>query len=327
MNIKSQFTKYLATSALMILLLGACSKSSINIDIINPNEESNGDSSGDNSNNDTPAKDNALITFSAVVEGRNLARSMSPMNRGLQSWLSAYPSGTTNITTGAPAAEGDYVTSSPGVLTGIRGYKMYLSNGIYDFYAVSCNATSPPPVFTNGISSPLSNGVDYLWWHAPQQDITNSQISIPVIYQHVATQVVIAVAGGENITLNKIVSATITPPKPGATMNLSTGSIASEESYTNAVAMGVTGFTLQYIMLPIKNSSPMTITLELMMNGENFSRTYTTPLALPNGNFAAGNSYLFRAIINENTVSFPSVSVKEWTEVDESGNPLYPIQD
>ena len=47
----------------------------------------------------------------------------------------------------------------------------------------------------------------------------------------------------------------------------------------------------------------------------------------PDNILAAGNSYLFRAVINENSVSFGNVSVKDWTDVDESGNPLYPIQD
>ena len=60
---------------------------------------------------------------------------------------------------------------------------------------------------------------------------------------------------------------------------------------------------------------------------ESFSRTYTTPLTTPNNLLSAGNSYLFRAVINENSISFANVSVKEWTEVDESGNPLYPVQD
>ena len=91
--------------------------------------------------------------------------------------------------------------------------------------------------------------------------------------------------------------------------------------------MGINDFTVQYIMLPVKSSSPMTLTLELMVNGENFSRTYTTPLTPPNNLLSAGNSYLFRAVINENSISFANVSVKEWTEVDESGNPLYPVQD
>ena len=142
------------------------------------------------------------------------------------------------------------------------------------YHAIS---TSPAPTFTNGISEPLSNGVDYLWWHAVHQDIASSQINIPITYQHAATQVVVAITGGENITLNKILSATITPPKPGAIMDLSTGIISSEVSYDKAADMGINDFTVQYIMLPVKSSSPMTLTLELMVNGESFSRTYTSP--------------------------------------------------
>ena len=161
------------------------------------------------------------ITFSASVEGRNITRAMSPMGKGLQSWLCAYTSNTTNTIEGEPVGEGNYITSSPGVLTGIQSYKMYLSNDIYSFYAVSCNSSNPAPTFTNGKSEALSNGVDYLWWHALHQDVTSSQVNIPITYQHVATQVVITITGGENITLNKVLSATITPTKPGAFMDLS----------------------------------------------------------------------------------------------------------
>ena len=199
----------------------------------------------------------ALITFSASVEGRNITRAMSPMGKGLQSWLCAYPSNTTNTIEGEPVGEGNYITSSPGVLTGIQSYKMYLSNDIYSFYAVSCNSSNPAPTFTNGKSEALSNGVDYLWWHALHQDVTSSQVNIPITYQHVATQVVITITGGENITLNKVLSATITPTKPGAFMDLSTGIISSEVSYDKPADMGINDFTVQYIMLPLKSSDPM----------------------------------------------------------------------
>ena len=327
MDIKFRITKYLAVSALAMLLLGACSKNNIYINY--PDEENNGGSSGsgNDDNNGNPTKENALITFSASVEGRNITRAMSPMGKGLQSWLCAYPSNTTNTIEGEPVGEGNYITSSPGVLTGIQSYKMYLSNDIYSFYAVSCNSSNPAPTFTNGKSEALSNGVDYLWWHALHQDVTSSQVNIPITYQHVATQVVITITGGENITLNKVLSATITPTKPGAFMDLSTGIISSEVSYDKPADMGINDFTVQYIMLPLKSSDPMALTMELMVNGESFSRTYNTTIIPPDNILAAGNSYLFRAVINENSVSFGNVSVKDWTDVDESGNPLYPIQD
>ena len=59
---------------------------------------------------------------------------------------------------------------------------------------------------------------------------------------------------------------------------------------------------------------------------------YSQPIDLPiafvpiPGKLAGGFSYVFSAIIDGNSVSFPNVSIKDWTEVDESGNPLYPTQ-
>ena len=104
MDIKFRITKYLAVSALAMLLLGACSKNNIYINY--PDEENNGGSSGsgNDDNNGNPAKENALVTFSASVEGRNITRAMSPMGKGLQSWLCAYIANTSNNITGAPVA-------------------------------------------------------------------------------------------------------------------------------------------------------------------------------------------------------------------------------
>ena len=76
MNFKFRITKYLAVSALAVLLLGACSKNNIYMDVAYPNGEEN--SGGDEGNNDNPDKKDALITFSASVEGRNITRAMCP---------------------------------------------------------------------------------------------------------------------------------------------------------------------------------------------------------------------------------------------------------
>ena len=102
MDIKFRITKYLAVSALAMLLLGACSKNNIYINY--PDEENNGGSSGsgNDDNNGNPAKENALITFSASVEGRNITRAMSPMGKGLQSWLCAYTANTSTISQALP---------------------------------------------------------------------------------------------------------------------------------------------------------------------------------------------------------------------------------
>ena len=205
-------------------------------------------------------------------------------------------------------------------------YKMFLSNGTYNFYAVSDNFSTIPPTFTSGVSEPLFNGIDYLWWSAIQQDVNSSQINIPIVYGHVATQVVVELTGGEGITINQLVSAMITPPVVGATMDLGTGVITPATAFGKADKMGINGLTAQYIMLPIRHSAPMTLTLEISADNENSTRTYTTQIPLPDGELKAGNSYLFKAVINGNSVTLASVNVKDWTDVDETGKPLYPTQ-
>ena len=69
----------------------------------------------------------------------------------------------------------------------------------------------------------------------------------------------------------------------------------------------------------------MTLTLEIETDGDNDSKIYSVQVPVPNGELKAGASYRFSAVINGSSVSIPSVSVKDWTEIDETGNPLYPL--
>ena len=89
--------------------------------------------------------------------------------------------------------------------------------------------------------------------------------------------------------------------------------------------MGKNGFLTQAIVLPTKATNPMSLTLQILADGETTPRTYTVGIPIP-GKLAGGFSYVFSAIIDGNSVSFPNVSIKDWTEVDESGTPLYPTQ-
>lgn len=300
-----------------LLEMSGCAKNTV---IFEPDEEESG-------GNNIP-KGSTLVTFNASVEGRNLlTRSMSPMEKGIQNRLFAYKASAATPASATPEAQGLYITTSPGVLIGSDGYKMYLENGVYDFYAVSDNFSTIPPTFHNRVSEPLFNGIDYLWWHSLQQDVNSSQIQIPIVYLHAATQVVFEIAAGNDMVLNKLVSAMITPSKPGASMDIATGIIPPSTSYGEADKMGINGFLAQYIMLPLQTTAPMMLVLEVMVNGETDSRTYEVQVPLPNGELKAGDSYLYRTVIDENAVIFPSVSIKHWTDVDETGKPLYPYQE
>lgn len=312
----TQFVKmaYATLFMYVALLLSGCSKNTISIETGGENGQGGTDSQGEN-----------LVTFHASIEGRNLlTRAMSPMQEGIQNQLFAFKSTEGNKASGAPSAEGLYITTAPGVLSGSDGYKMYLGSGIYNFYAVSDNFSRIPPKFTAGKSESLFNGIDYLWWHNPEQDVASAQVHIPIVYLHAATQVVFEISEGEGITLDRLLSATITPPQPGASMDLATGTIPPTSKYDRPDKMGINGSLAQYIMLPLTTTDPMTLTIEVLVNDETASRTYSVSVPVPNGELKAGNSYLFSAVLEGNTVSFSDVSIKNWTEVDETGKPLYP---
>ena len=300
-----------------LLLLAGCSKNEIIIYESSPG--SNGSDNGQPSQNE-----NALITFSASVESRTKTRSMSPMPKGLVSQIYAFE--TTDRNLDDPFAEGLYSTVSTGTLTGVKGYKMYLSNGSYNMYAFSENSSTYPPTLIDGTSAPLKNGIDYLWWENLGQDIMTSQIHMPIVFQHVATQVVVDLSAGDGLQLDSLISASILPPTPGASLDLQTGIIESTYTYdTTPLTMGKNGFLTQAIVLPTKATTPMSLTLKVLADGETTPRTYTVGIPIP-GKLAGGFSYVFSAIIDGNSVSFPNVSIKDWTEIDESGNPLYPTQ-
>lgn len=300
----------------MLTLLVGCSKSIVNIY----------DGEDDEGIPGHPGKGHTLVTFNASIETLNVTRAMTLMKSGIKSHIYAYLPGATISGRERLYVQGIYVTSAPGILTGEDGYRMFLPNDTYNFYAVSDNLSTIPPSFTNGESDFLFNGIDYLWWGASEQDVSSSQINIPITFQHAGTQVVIEVEAGQGLVLNSLLFASITPPEPGATMQLATGVIPPATTYDRPDKMGVNGLTAQYIMLPLQTDEPMKLTLEILVNDETTSRTYNAEVPVPDGELKAGNSYVFKAIVDENTVSFPIVTVKNWTEVDETGKPLHPSQ-
>lgn len=312
----------LFAAGLVGLLPTGCSKTTITIESAGTPTDSSGGS--DTESADDGTADN-LVTFHATLESLNTTRSMSPISANTLVTIYAYHGGTDNATSTAPMARGNYVAQQAGMLSGVSDYKMYLSNGIFDFYAVSTNSSARFPTISNGVSGALQNGVDYLWWGCANYEIDNSQVTVPIVFNHAATQIVIELSSGEGLYLGGVVSATVTPPQSGSTLDLTTGTITPATGYsTTPAAMGVNGLTLQYTMLPLQSETPMTLTLSLSVNYDPTPHQYTVSIPTPDGGFEGGNSYVYQAIVDANTVTFPAVNVNDWNTVDESGNPLYP---
>ena len=299
----------------LVLLTGCAKNETI---IYGSQPDSNGSDNGNTQENST------LVSFSATLESRNITRSMSPMPKGVISQVYSFKASDSKL--GEPFADGLYITSSAGMLTGVEGYKMYLSNGTYNMYALSSNSSKNPPTLENGETSPLQNGVDYLWWENIKQDIATSQVNVPIVFQHVASQIVLDISAGEDIKLDSLISASILPPSPGAKLNLQMGIIESTDTYdTTPLNMGINKFLTQAIILPTRSTDPMPLTLKILVNGESTPRTYNANIPIP-GKFAGGFSYVFSVILDGNSISFSDASIKDWTDVDETGNPIYPRQ-
>lgn len=273
---------------------------------------------------DTDGKGNYIVRFEAGVESENLLKSSSPIRQKNEVYIYAY-NDTVKDLNAKPIASGLYQASAPGKLAGTNGYIMYLPNDTYDFYAVSNNNSSDPITFVDGSSQPLENGVDYLWGKT-QSQVASQAAFCAFMLNHRATQVIINLTAGNGITINKLVSATITPSSAGGLMNLETGVITPATTLGAAVNMGVANTNCQYTMLPLNYAGSIAVTFTVLVNGETTARTYTSAITAPSGQLSSGNSYLFKAVVNADDITFAEVYVNAWNNVDETGNPIYPIQ-
>lgn len=311
---------------IVVSFFNSCTKNRNDI-VIDLGDINNGNENGKDTTSSN--KPNNLISFSASVESVTQSKSMTALPANRYSMIWAYDAN-------KPMANGIinrtlFKSEKPGTLSPVSN-PMYLPNGNYNFYSVTTNSSiNQNPNFNTdtGIStSNLSNGIDYLWWGNPNVSILTTTVNIPIIYSHCATQVVIKLVAGNGIVLNSQTAATITPSNPAnLTMNLKTGVINPATSLdSKTAAMGVSNFVSQFTMLPLSMSGKITTTFTVLINNESTPRVYTVNIPVPSGGLAPGKSYLYKAIVNANEITFDSVNVIDWIIVDEQGTPLYPTQ-
>ncbi|MGL5785739.1 MAG: fimbrillin family protein [Bacteroidales bacterium] len=287
------------------------------------------DNGGGNKDTTSTTKPKTLVLFNASVESLVSSKAMTALSSGRYAMIWAYNAD-------LPLSSGlnnrvSYKSETAGVLTPVSN-PMYLPDNTYNFYSVATNSTTNQnPNFDSqtGISSStLSNGIDYLWWNSTRVAITSSTVNIPIIYSHCATQIVIKLYAGNGVQLNTQSAATITPSDNKASkMNLTTGVITPSTSLSSqSVKMGVSNFVSQYTMLPLTMSGNLTATFTVTINNETKPRVFSVKVPVPSGNLSPGKSYLYKAVVNANEITFNSVDVIDWIVVDEEGTPLYPTQ-
>lgn len=315
---KSKIKIFLWVLLFPTILLTGCAKNEVYY-LLDENANKN-DNGSDNANTSDQAYQ---VYFNALMESMKTTKAIFAFPANRYATVFVYDSG--NATTGVPLEKANYKTLSAGSLTPVNTH-IALPNGKYDFYSVATNSsTNQTPTFSNGTSSPLTNGIDYLWWMIPEYEINSTPANVHIIYNHSCSQVLISIAGGDGITVNSVDSVKLTPPAPTSTMDLGTGIIPSVTSLASSyINMGIAKSIAQITVLPLKTSSSIPVIFKITINNESSPRTYQVNMPVPGDALIAGNSYLFKAVVNATTVSFPEVSVISWVTVDEEGKPLYP---
>ena len=144
----------------------------------------------------------------------------------------------------------------------IPDYPIYLPNGCYDFYSVSINTPSFNGLsFSNGRSGDMSNGKDYLWAANKGYNLHNGGV-VNFLYNHVACQVKLRIAGNTRITNLSVNHVNYTlPATSGVKIDLSTGVVTMASSLEAPGIIQGNGNSRSFICLPC--SIPMQIEFDI----------------------------------------------------------------
>ncbi len=229
--------------------------------------------------------------------------------------------GNTTPETGQYVYYGKYTVNTPGYLTPLYNDPQ-LPVGQYNLYGVSelNNASDKTPAFNNGtgVATDLYNGLDYLWWSQTGVAVTaETPQTIPILFEHASSQIVIKFDVSDEYTIDTIYSATLNYPYTyGCSYQLATGAISPSETmsidYFDLYISDNTGyidyipFTGSYIDAVAGVSGMANVQLEGQSSGW---QIFTLPLP-GNNRFEPGNSYEYEVELNALTSAMPKSVLK-----------------
>ena len=311
----------LLSAACLLLSLGGCVK--------NYYYECNGSSNGSSSGDGTTTSKKYSIRFRANVNSERVASRVGATALQKDRFVTVY----TFQNMADDIATISYETLTSGVLSPVSGTGLSLPTGKYDFYALSIanQSTYPPTVsnFETGLVGGLSNGVDYLSCILEGQTVSGAT-SFDLNFNHAASQIIVIIgSGASTTTVDSIYSASITPPSTTTEyIDLSTGVINPSHSLSATnMDMAITDSICQQILLPLSYSGSLSMDFQAYINGSSTPMSYTVGIPLINSQLAAGSSYTYKVLVNEDKVTIANATVNPWTEVNETGNPLTPTVD
>lgn len=222
-----------------------------------------------------------------------------------------------------------YASTSPGVLTPTRNVPLSLFPGQYEFYAVAIgnvNTKLPSVDLSDGFLENLSNGIDYLTCQLSSVTISG-QTMIPLVFNHECSQLMVTIVANSTTTvIDSIASATVQQPLTNnAFIDIFSGGVSASSTLASApIAMNIVDSLCNQILLPIKNIDSLAMNFSVYANGQLTPQPYSVKIPLVNSAMLKGTSYAYQINIVEEQVVISTATVNNWTEVNETGNPLKP---
>ena len=283
--------------------------------------------SGSCSGNDNTGKKEYAVKFNAAINkiaSVSRASVTTPLQKNRYVTLYTFQSLADEI------SEINYTTNESGILSPVQG-ELSLPEGTYDFYALSIgNAPSYPPTANvdNGFTTALSNGIDYLTC-VNENVVINGPATVDLVFNHVSSQVMVIIKSNSSTTvIDSIYSATISQPETTATapfIDLYTGYMSSVRALSaTPISMAITDSLCQQILVPLKLQGNLTMEFAVYVNGASKPMSYEIAIPLVNGALESGSSYEYLVLVTEDDVNIATASVNPWTDVNETGTPLYP---
>ena len=256
-----------------------------------------------------------IVYFMPRIESNITTRTLTPFPQYCEAQIFAFSSGGAQQSAASPV----FRSSEAGTLSPVN-IPMRLMTGEYDFYAISTKQDSIPVDFYNNIATGLSNGIDYLWASVKNQIIDSNGTTVPITFQHVASQIVIYVANTDSVDpMTSIQSARYNEPyiTDDISWNLLTGEITTcTEISSTQIAMDIVNdTTISAIMVPVDDDKK-TISCVIVIV-QNSGRVQSCAINLPNitNGYQAGHCYEYLMYFDADSLELGLVKVAPWNDV------------
>lgn len=258
------------------------------------------------------------IKFYASYNGETQTKATSVFTTGNKVTILGYTAGATvTSATSVPGTPVEATGGASGLLT--PSAALYLPKGSYDFYSVSLNNTTAPGLtFTSGMSTQLTNGIDYLWTKAA--GIAEGGTA-SFIYNHKAVGMEVNVSAGTGVSALSVTAISFTPTtaSTASKMSLADGSIGAASVIGSLTPMSLSGTKGTYIMLPVGS---VAVNVEITVNATIGGTTVTAKkytATIPSQAYTSGSYYTANFTVSSTALQFTGAQVQDWTNQTISG--------